>query len=408
MNYALDANGQQRLEQYFSTIGEALQNKKRREAFSSYAIGLLSDLDRKSVEPIAAMTCPSPEQVNPAHQRLLHFIGQSAWDDAAVRHVAASYGLSALQEKETVEAWIFDDTGFLKQGAHSVGVQRQYTGSAGKIANCQIGVSLSLATPGAHLPVDFELYLPRRWTEDPARRREVKIPDDVVFQTKPELAVQMIDRAIEYKLPCGIVLADCAYGNSSHFRQALRERGLDYAVGVQGTTKAWRLDSGDCKRGPCTNLESIASRLEYRRTTWTEGTKAPLVSRFASCRVLIEREDSQAEEPEAVWLLVEWPHGEKAPGKFFIATLPRFTARKELVRVVKQRWRTERVYQDMKGDLGLDHFEGRMYSGWHHHVTVALCCYAFIIAEHARHFPPPLPWTRSDPTKLSAARTTFR
>ena len=213
----------QRLEQYFQRIGEVLGEESRRGSFALYAMGLLGDGERKSVEPLAARACPDPKRVEAMHQRLLHFAVDSKWSDRQVRRVAAQYALEEMTRREPVEVWMVDDTGFLKQGKHSVGVQRQYTGSAGKVANCQIGVSLRVATRTEHLPLDFELYLPECWANDAARRREARIPADVPFKTKPQLALQMIDRAVEDGVPPGVVLADTAYGSCSQFRARLRK-----------------------------------------------------------------------------------------------------------------------------------------------------------------------------------------
>src|SRR6266498_1193796 len=210
----MDAAGVRRIEGYLARIGEVLGNAKRRASFAVYAMGLFGSAERKSVEPMAALVCRNPKKMDAAHQRLLHFVSSAPWDDRAVRRVAAHYAIDAMVQREPVEAWILDDTGFLKQGTHSVGVQRQYTGSAGKITNCQIGVSLVLSTATEHVPVNFELYLPKDWVNDPVRRREARIPDALTFKTKPELALDLVDRALASNLPRGVVLADTAYGNS--------------------------------------------------------------------------------------------------------------------------------------------------------------------------------------------------
>jgi SRSO17 transposase len=395
-DFQLDTDGQGRLLEYFDRIGVALGLKERKASYAIYAMGLFGDADRKSMEPIAARADPDTARVNAQHQRLQHFITDSSWSDRDVRRQAAAYGISALTEREPITHWIVDDTGFLKQGTHSVGVKRQYTGSAGKVTNCQVGVSLSVATPTNHLPIDFELYLPRDWTDDKARRKEARIPDDVVFKTKLELALDMVDRAVADGVPRGMFLVDAAYGNSSRFRRELREKGLTYGVAVNSTTKVWQLDKLDRRCGGRTLTVSefaskIVERGGFRKTTWREGTNGELSARFAARRVLpIADEGIKRAERESLWLLMEWENGEKAPNKFHFITAPDDVTKKWLVRQVKQRWRTERVYEDMKGQLGLDHFEGRRYRGWHHHVSVALSCYAFIVAEHARHFPPAL------------------
>src|SRR6266446_3891644 len=222
MQALLDQGAQVRLAKYLGGIGEILGHDSRRASFATYALGLLSEAERKSIEPIAARSCADDEQVSAVHQQLQHFITDSPWSDREVRRGAARYAIEALSAREPVETWQIDDTGFLKQGTHSVGVQRQYTGSAGKIANCQIGVSLSVTTKTEHLPVDFELYLPKSWTKDPIRRAEARIPDEVEFCTKPELALEMIRRAVSDELPPGVVLADSAFGDSSEFREQIR------------------------------------------------------------------------------------------------------------------------------------------------------------------------------------------
>lgn len=385
----MDRAGVRRIEGYFARIGEVLGNPKRRSSFAVYAMGLLGNAERKSVEPMAALVCRDPREMDAAHQRLLHFVSDARWSDREVRRVAARYALEAMTRREPIEAWIVDDTGFLKQGTHSVGVQRQYTGSAGKITNCQIGVSLSLATRTEQLPIDFELYLPESWTDDPARRREARIPDTVLFQTKPQFGLAMIRRALADGLPRGVVLADTAYGSSSDFRQELRDLGLDYAVAVDPKTVVWMLDAQSRCRGDPVAVRDLAIRIEarggFRRCTWRKATRQHLSGRFALRRVAPA---GRKAESDAQWLLIEWREGEGEPANYFLATLSEDITKRQLIRLVMQRWRTERVYEDLKGELGLDHFEGRRFRGWHHHVSVALCCYAFIVAERVQRFSP--------------------
>jgi SRSO17 transposase len=309
-----------------------------------------------------------------------------------VRREAAHYALAAMTAREPVADWIIDDTGFPKQGTHSVGVQRQYSGTMGKIANCQVAASLTIATRTEHVPVDFALYLPESWTEDPSRRAEAHIPDEVTFKTKPELGVEMIERAIADGLPAGLVLADSAYGDNSEFRRRVRCEGLGYAVGLHRTTTVWRLDSLGRRIGDPVAVGDLADAIGrggFRRVTWREGTKGKMSSRFATERVVLAQDDLvDPSQREAVWLLMEWPHGEKAATDFTATTLPANMSRRQLVRRVKQRWRTERVYEDAKGELGLDHYEGRSFRGWNHHVSMVLVCFAFIVAERSRAFPP--------------------
>ena len=388
----LSPDSETRLQGFLDHIGDILGHKNRRASFATYALGLLSDLERKSMEPIAAQASGGPARANAAHQRLQFFITESEWENQPVREAAAQYALAALQEKEAITSWIIDDTGFIKKGEHSVGVQRQYTGSAGKTTNCQVGVSLSLTTQTRHLPVDFALYLPKGWAESPSRRKEAKIPSSVTFKTKPELAMEMITAAVEANLPPAVVLADADYGRSTAFRTGLKDLGLDYAVGVKGNAKVWRLDKLGRRRGKpvaIAELAKLISRRRYRKCSWREGTKGKLTSRFARELVVPYHDDgTPASNREAEWLLVEWPPHEDSPSKYCLTTLSKDASMRFIVTMLKQRWRTERMYQEMKGELGLDHFEGRRYAGWHHHVSVALCCYAFVVAEQARSIPP--------------------
>jgi SRSO17 transposase len=344
------------------------------------------------MEAIATRHVPDPAKADAAHQRVQHFITDSRWDDHAVRLHAARYALAAMTQVASVWAWIVDDTGFLKKGRHSVGVQRQYTGTAGKITNCQVGVSLTLATPQDHVPVDFELYLPDSWANDPGRRAEARIPDHVGFKTKPQLALDMLRRAVQADLPRGTVLADETYGNSSQFRDGVRKLKLDFAAAINATTTVWVVDALGRRNGSALSVsafaENAAARGHFRRISWREGTQETLSARFAFARVVPVRDDGRdPRRRERLWLVCEWRDGEDRPAHFYFATYRR-APYGLIVHQLKERWRTERVYQDLKGELGLDHFEGRRFGGWHHHVSVALACFAFVAAERARRFPP--------------------
>jgi SRSO17 transposase len=392
MTHSLDESGIDRLKEYFDGIGKVLGDERRQASFAMYAMGLFGEGERKSVEPIVARACGDPIETERAHDRLLHFMTDSKWSDCEVRQTATQYALSAMTARDPVLAWIVDDTGQIKQGIHSVGVQRQYTGTAGKITNCQISVSLTVTTKNEHLPIDFELYLPKSWTNDAERRAEARIPDDVEFRTKPELAIDLIQRAIGDGVPRGVVLADSAYGDSSEFREQIRLLDLDYAVGIKATTKVWRVDRFGRRHGEARSVKQIAQRMgrkKFRSVAWRDGTRGPLWSRFARMRVVVEHDDgTEPAEREDLWLLIEWPDNERAPIHYTLSSLPRNTSAKQLVRIVKERYRTERVYEDLKGELGFDHYEGRRFPGWHHHVSVVLCCFAFIVAERVRRFPP--------------------
>jgi hypothetical protein len=393
MNALTDA-GEARLQSYLDDVGAILGDKRRKASFATYALGLLGEGERKSAEPIAARAVGEATRAEAAHQRLLHFLARSKWDDRAVRRLSAQYALKFMTREHPVEACVIDDTGFLKQGSHSVGVQRQYTGSAGKVANCQVGVSLSLVTRDDHLPVDFELYLPTSWTEDEARRQKARIPKDVVFKTKLELALDMLSRAKQDGLPLGVVLADSGYGNSSDFRLALHQLGLPYSVGVAAGSKVYEVHDVVNRGGDAIDLRSLATKLDkkgkFQRFTWRTGSRSELSARFAMRRVMPCAETQlELDERSAIWLLIEWREGEADPANYYFSSLPADTTLEGLVRITTQRWRTERAYEDLKGELGLDHFEGRSFVGWHHHISVVLCCFAFAVAERHRIFPLP-------------------
>lgn len=267
--------------------------------------------------------------------------------------------------------------GFSNRETILVGVHRQYTGTAGKVTNCQVGVSLEIATASQHAPIDFELYLPEKWTEDAERRAKARIPDEVVFKTKIELALGMIERAARAEIPGEIVLADSAYGSSAAFRQGIVSLGFDYAVGIGNQTKVRRVGSNE-RLGTAMTVADLAKTIPHRRRRqlrWKEGTKSTLSGRFSFCRVKTLHEDGvPIAEREPTWLVIEWRSDEDQGAKFYLTTLPRRMSHKELVRIIKERWRTERMYEDLKGELGLDHFEGRSFRGWHHHVSVVICC----------------------------------
>jgi SRSO17 transposase len=405
MTDALDEHAEDLLAAYFDRIGEVLGHKARRASFAMYAMGVLGDGARKSVEPIASRGCGDPEEADATHQRLLHFLVDSGWEDHAVRLEAAREGIEAMTAREPIRSWIVDDTGFLKQGMHSVGVQRQYTGSAGKVTNCQIGVSLTLATNTMHLPIDFELYLPRLWADDPERRAEARIPDNVVFETKPEQALKMIRRAVENHVPPGLVLGDTAYGDNVAFRRGIRALGLDYALGVSKSTFVQRCGPSLKTYGPKITVEALAARSRFRRVTWRDGTKKRLTGSFAFERVVPAYVDADFEPKhrEDVWLVMEWRDAEDEPTRYHLVTLPPRTTKKQLVRAVKERYRTEQMYREMKDELGLDHYEGRRFPGWHHHVSVVIACYAFVVATRARAFPPSASWPGPLATLSNAA-----
>jgi SRSO17 transposase len=401
-DYEMDPAAAQRVAEYFNvTLGKHLRRKDQRASFATYAFGILGDGERKSVEPIAARACADDASCARLHDQLLYFVREGAWSDREIRRAAARYVIDAMAVREPVTCWIIDDTGMLKQGKHSPGVQRQYTGSAGKIANCQLAISLSVATPAEHVPIDMELYMPESWTGDKARRREAHIPDSLVFKTKTELAIDLVTRAVDDGIPGEVVLADSFYGRSHLFREFVRHKGLDYAVAIDADTSVWLLEE-EGRTPSSIGVRALGEQLgegAFRKITWRDGTRPnrKLHSRFLFRRVKPAHDNGgKPMLREPVWLVIEWPEGEERPTKFFLTSLRRRMTRKQIVRIIKERWKTERVYEELKGELGFDHYEGRSFVGWHHHVSVVLSCYAFVVAERVRAFSPSGGRTRRD------------
>ena len=397
MAYILDRAGQRRLTSYFDSIGTILKRHDRRESFALYAMGLLGDGERKSIEPIAARACGDPELCRAYTDRLLHFIGVAPWSDERVRAHAAQYALDAMTAREEVEAWIIDDTGFPKQGDKSPGVQRQYSGTLGKTGNCQVATSITIATRTLHVPIDMDLYLPKSWTEDRPRCRAAHIPDDAEYRAKWRIALDLIKRNVAAGVPLGLMLADSAYGDVCAFRDGVRALGFDYALDVKVHTRVV-IVCDDAEETDPMSVATVADVIgggSYRTVTWRQGSRRrALAARFAAIRVrpVTGRDDVRGEEQ---WLVIERSNRNAPPEHYVLATLLKSISRKQMVRRIKQRWRTERAYEDLKGELGLDHFEGRTFPGWQHHVSCVLTCYAFLVAERARAFPPKA--GRSDP-----------
>lgn len=402
---------------YVESLTQALGHVDRARPFQDYCTGLLMPGERKSVEPMAAVVAPS--RVSAEHQSLLHFVGQASWSDEAVLGKVRELVLPAIEATgEAIEAWIVDDTGFAKKGVHSVGVARQYCGRLGKTDNCQIAVTLSIANHAASLPIAHRLYLPQEWANDEARRRRAHVPEDVTFQTKPQIALDQIGAALAAGVRPGVVLADAAYGTNSDFRAALTRMGLAYAVGVQSNVTVWPAGveplpakewSGrgrrptrlrrDAEHMPV-SVKRLAMGLPaeaWKTVSWREGSNETLASRFAAVRVRQAGEDGGQTQPsDFEWLLVEWPDGEAEPTKYWLSTLPEDTPLETLVDIAKLRWRIERDYEELKSELGLAHFEGRGWRGFHHHATLCIAAYGFLIREKAA-IPPSAAENREKP-----------
>jgi len=373
----------------------------------SYCTGLLLPGERKSVEPMAARLCP--DDVRQTHQSLHHVVAHAPWSDEDLLQQVRQYVLPAMQKQGPVVAWVVDDTGFVKKGTHSVGVARQYCGQVGKQENCRIGVSLSLSTAEASLPIAWRLYLPEVWTADKKRRKATGIPEDIEFQTKPEIALEQIRAAVDRKIPSAPVLADAAYGNDTKFREGISALGMLYGVGVQSSTTVWKPGQGPLpkrkwkgigrptsllRRGrghhpiPVRELARSLPASTWKTVAWREGTRKPLRSRFAALRIRTAHRDywSSQLRPEE-WLLIEWPSAETEPTKYWLSTLPIDTKLSDLVRLAKHRWIIERDYQELKQELGMGHYEGRGWRGFHHHATLCIAAYGFLVAERSRFSP---------------------
>ena len=380
-----------------SVIGHADRAKPLRD----YCTGLMMPCERKSVEPMAAIT--APERTAAQHQSLLHFVGEGKWSDEKVLAKVRELVLPQIERHGSIEAWIIDDTSFPKKGQHSVGVTRQYCGQLGKQDNCQVAVSLSLANHHASLPVAYRLYLPEDWARDSGRRRKTGVPEEVSFKTKPEIALEQIAAACAAGLPRGVVLMDAGYGNNSELRADITALGLAYVAGILSTTTVWAPGTGplpakkwsgvgrpptllrrDGKHQPI-SVKELALGLPkraWRVVKWREGSAEWLSSRFARVRVRAARRDFKLTEswPEE-WLLIEWPEGEPEPTKYWLSSLPKDITFRQLVDIAKLRWRIERDYQELKQEVGLGHFEGRGWRGFHHHATLCVAAYGFLVSE---------------------------
>lgn len=389
-----------RLDQLLGKLVAVLGHKDREVPCRDYCLGLLLDGDRKSMEPMAARLAPAATGAR--HQQLQNFMTNSRWNDAAVLAVVRDWVLPELTQAHSVEAWIVDDTGFPKKGKESVGVARQYCGQLGKQDNCQVAVSLSIANAQGSLPVAYRLYLPADWAADAARRRKVGVPEEIRFQTKPQIALDQIRATVAAGVAPAVVLADAAYGDDTAFREGLDELKLSYSVGLRPNTTVWGPQAALPRipprgaRGrtpqrlqavePPTSVKTLAMRLPaaaWRIVHW--GDNLELSGRFARVRVRpAHRTHLRWKLPAPLWLLIEWPAGEKEPDHYWLSNLSESVTFRSLVRLSKLRWRIERDYQELKQEVGLSHFEGRSWRGFHHHASMSIAAYGYLMAERLR------------------------
>ena len=393
-------NASQRFEHYMEHLAGGLGHMDRHAGLKGYCTGLMLPLSRKSVEPMAARV--DPLHASARHQSLHHFVAKAEWsDDEMLRRI--SQWVVPKMDMSGGGFWIIDDTGFPKKGKHSVGVARQYCGVLGKQDNCQVAVSISLATEQASVPVAYRLYLPKEWAQDPERRQKAGVPADIGFATKNEIALQQLETLLAEGAPKYCVLADAGYGVDQAFRQRLTELGLPYVVGIKSSVVVWppgleplppKRYSGRGRppvmprrtraRQPV-SVKDLAHALPtraFQTISWRQGTNEALSGRFAAVRVRHAGGNiGKARLRPEQWLLIEWPAGDADPLKYYLSTLPDDIALNDLVAQAHMRWRIERDYQDLKQELGLGHYEGRGWRGFHHHATLSIAAYGFLVTE---------------------------
>jgi SRSO17 transposase len=387
---------QERLAAYVADVASGLVRSEQREYAGQYARGLIADGARKSLEPMVARMGGGKVQ----YEGLQNFLADSPWDPALIDRAVAERVCSVIEPA----AWVLDDTGIPKDGKRSPGVKRQYSGTLGKIGSCQIAVSLHAVSQKGTVPLGFLLYLPEDWCQDPVRRKQAKIPEDVAFQTKPMLGGDLVARAAGWKIRRAPVLGDQAYGNDTKLRTRLHEDGIDYVLSIGPQCDVFAPDTVFAvpprkpgSRGPAPSAlrtdsqpQSIAQliagldRDAWQTVAFRDIDGQQRVSRFALVRVIAAHpvtRDRQA--PREEWVIVEWPEGHDAPSDYWISNLPADTEHEQLARLARLRWMIELDYRQLKGHLGLDHYEGRSYLGFHHHCTLVTAAHGFLTLERA-------------------------
>jgi SRSO17 transposase len=385
----MDRRTSERLDRFLRPFLDSLGRSERRKWGGVYVRGLMLGHDRRNPRRMAG-SGQGPEQ------SLQQFVHQSPWGEGPLLGELARIADSQAPKRR---AFVVDDTGFPKQGRKSVGVDRMYSGTLGKTGNCQIGVSLSLVWDDGAIPLEIEIYLPESWTGDPERLVSAGLPNDTPHRKKWEIALSLLDEAKKRGVSPGVVVADAGYGVVTEFREALRKRKLEYALGVQKTPTLWRLphEAGAVPprkgrgrpatriRTPAESALALAQRQPpeaFKQIVWRQGTRGPLASRFAA--VFVEPTHARERgsgEPETAWLLIEWPEGQKEPIHYWLLSEGLGPEIEELVYWVKIRWVVEKNYRDLKEELGLDHFEGRSHRGWRHHVSLTLVAHLFLTLE---------------------------
>jgi SRSO17 transposase len=385
-----------RLAAYLADVASGLVRSEQRRNAELYARGLMEAGARKSLEPMVARLGGGAVE----YEALQHFLADSPWDPAVVDRAVAERVCAVVEPT----AWVLDDTGVAKDGKHSPGVKRQYSGTLGKIGNCQITVSLHAVSTRGTVPLGFRLYLPEDWCEDPKRRRETKIPDSVEFQTKPALGGDLVARAAGWKVRRAPVLGDQAYGNDTKLRTRLHADGIDYVLSVGPECDVYAPDTRFAvpprkpgARGPAPralktdsqprSIAELVAGLDadaFQTVAFRDVDGRQLVSRFAFCRVIAANPVARDRQtPREEWLIVEWPAGHDGPSDYWISNLPADTEPEQLARLARLRWMIELDYKQLKGELGLDHYEGRSYLGFHHHCSLVTAAHGFLTLERA-------------------------
>lgn len=378
---------------------------RQREHALTYVRGLIEDGRRKSLQPTLFRLGESmPGRVDAAYQSVQQFLADSPWDPTVLLRSAAERVAPRLE----VEAWVVDDTGFRKDGKHSPGVKRQYSGTLGKVGNCQIGVSVHAAGLAGTIPLGWRLYLPQEWCDDETRRRKAKIPTSVVFATKPALAAELVRVARSWDVPQAPLLADQAYGDDTVFRETLDGSGQSYVVsvspqiGVYDPQTVFAVPERSSTRGrapsvaradrPPQSVSAIADTLpadHYHQVACrTRPDGSVESSRFAFLRVRPAHAILRHRKtPRPEWLVIEWPEHQTTPSNYWLSNLSAATIPEQLARLARRRWTIELDYRQLKGELGLDHYEGRSWIGWHHHCALVTCAHAFLTEERLRPRP---------------------
>ena len=367
-----------RFASYVEGLTSVIGHADRAVPLRDYCAGLLVSEGRKSVEPMAAVTAPAAVSVQ--HQKLLHFVANAPWSDEPVLAKVREMVVPAIERHGPIEAWIIDDTSYPKQGSHSVGVHHQYCGQLGKQANCQVVVTLSIANHHASLPIAYRLYLPQVWAEDAARRKKAHVPEAIAFKTKPQIALDQIRAALAAGVAHGVLLMDASYGSNLALRTEVSALGLSYVAAIVPTVKVREASGRDAPRISVKELALKLPKHAWRTIPWREGTAERLRSRFARVRVRVAPIRGAAGRPQET-LLIEWPEGAAEPTKYWLSTLEENISFRRLVDIAKMRWRIERDYQELKQEIGLGHYEGRGWPGFHHHGTLCIAAYGFLISE---------------------------